>query len=191
MCVYKKKREYSDCLPALRIYDTIFIKRHVHRRMFHEQTSSCYSRTILCVVSLFPCLLLSASLLDIFFLPCIRSALGMYVYVCVFVYMLCGTIANSLCFIRTRGKKEVFFFVLSRSSTFVRRFFLLFSVDWKYGQKYTTSNIHTECCKFRFFFFLQFLFFLNGFLLVYLLLSCHCVSHDCMCSYSSCCVTSS
>lgn len=25
MCIYKKKREYSDCLPALRIY-TIFIK---------------------------------------------------------------------------------------------------------------------------------------------------------------------
>lgn len=170
MCVYKKKREHSDCLPALRIYDTIFIKSLYIAECFMNSRHGSQSNHF--VVSLFPCLLLS--------LFCMCSAVA-----CVLWHdcQLAPFHSHS-------WRKRAF---LSRSSTFVRRFFiffLLFSEDWKYGQKYTRVTYTALQIPF---FFLLVSFFLNGFLLVYF--SCHCVfilSIVCVCvCICNCCVTSS
>lgn len=169
MCVYKKKREHSDCLPALRIYDTIFIKSLYIAECFMNSRHGSQSNHF--VVSLFPCLLLS--------LFCMCSAVA-----CVLWHdcQLAPFHSHS-------WRKRAF---LSRSSTFVRRFFiffLLFSEDWKYGQKYTRVTYTA----------LQIPFFFSSFL-SFLMDSCSFTSHVIVSSFSrlcvcvcicNCCVTSS
>jgi hypothetical protein len=139
MCIYKKKREYSDCLPALRIY-TIFIKSMYIAECFMNRR---WLEPFCC-----------------FAFPLPSSA-------CVVARLL----TRSVSLFHSHSWRKIFKqCLLSRSGAFVRQkkytyFFLLFSVDWKYGQKYTRATYTLLRIPFILFYFIQFFFFLffNGY----------------------------
>lgn len=125
-------------------------KKHVHNRMFHEQT---ITRTIL-----------------------------LFRFSLAFFCLCCGPIANSLCFtvsFALVAKKKIIFQAMSSLSlwricktkkyTFFTSsfsyllFFLLFSVDWKYGQKYTRATYTLLRIPFILFYTIFFFLFFNGY----------------------------